>query len=358
MSRADSPEPRTPPFTRIHEDLALWLGEVAKSVRGDAPRLEARNFLLDEGVPEDRARSYLEHAGNTFDSTDRWVAGHEEYLRGEIFLPQPPNGIPKTLDPGRPDRCPETFRYEESFRAFGKAYRKLWLVRVQDVRSLANATGRTEADLVRDAREWLAMRQAGGPVEPELEDRLDATLHAWNQQCDLRPTYASFLVDHESLLSESPEGGEPDWADRLRDRLGLYHLAPSGPARPRPIFVFRYEVGSVPARKGLGQDRPLAVPGVLDSRLSPAFCPAPRDEPCGRVVALRTPPGGREPAREVLHPFRALLLSELYRVGEIRTPVPTDLGPARKAHLETLRRITGRGEYAAHTDPELDASPP
>lgn len=109
--------------------------------------------------------------------------------------------------------------------------------------------------------------------------------------------------------------------------------------------MFVYPVSAVPKRKNW-KNAPLATPTVLDAQPTPAFCPAPRDEPCGRVVDLSG--ADREPAREVLHAFRALDVADLFRVGEITGRVPDDLGPARENHLRRLREI--RPDYALATN--------
>lgn len=319
----------------------------AAGARGTAePWIEARNFLLDEGVTAERAGVYLRTIG-TAGGTAAWKRRHERYLREEVRLPQPANGIPATLDPARPDRCPATFRSEENFRAFGSAYQGLQLLRLVDVPSIAKAASLPLADMVAAGRAQAAGR--GGEPEAHL---LAAAFHLWNQSCDLRPTYATFQVDHEELFGAQPEHDEPGWADILRDRLGLAHFDPVRLGVPFPVFVFRYSVSAVPKRKDLPRGRPLAVPTVLDLVLSSAFCPAPREDTCGRVVHLGAT--GDAPGREVLHPFRALRVDELFRVGEVRAPVPADLWPARRAHLRALR-AAGRPEYADHTDPDLEA---
>jgi hypothetical protein len=325
---------------------AEYLGRAA-GARGTAePWIPARNFLLDEGVTAERAEVYVRTVGAAGTSGD-WTQRHSTYLAAEVRLPQPANGFPKTLDPARHDRCPATFRTEENFRAFGSAFNGLYLLRVVEVPWIANRAGVDVSRLLAAGR-----AQVAGRANEDDVALLASSFRLWQQAgCDQRPTYATFQVDHLDLFKTPPAEDAPDWADTLRDRLGLTHFDPGRSGSPFPVFVFRYPVGSVPTRKDWPH-RPLAVPTVLDLALQPAFCPAPREDECGRVVHLGAP--GEAPGREVLHPFRVVGVEDLFRGGEVRAPVPADLWPARRAHLRALR-AAGRSGYAEHTDPDLEA---
>ena len=51
-------------------------------------RFIARNFLLDEGVGADRARSYLERGANDgYASADDWFKSHNGYLADVVHRP-------------------------------------------------------------------------------------------------------------------------------------------------------------------------------------------------------------------------------------------------------------------------------
>lgn len=335
-------------FHALHPSLAGYLETAARNNNG--PRFEARNFLLDEGLSEVRAHSYTSYASNPLTESGHWMQCHQTYLEEQVFLAQPTNGIPKDLDPARTDRCPETFRTTENFRAFGQASKTLYLLRVVASRPIAKEAQIPEELLLSIARSVMAARDKDA-VDGEAGEQLQAFLDLWNRTCDLRPTYVSFHADHEELLRERGRK-HPDWPNRLRDRLGLYHLDPGSRGGPLHVLVFRYQVSKVPKQREWKSGYPLAVPTVLDMKPSRAFCPAPANDSYGRVVDLGG--AGLEPAREVLHPFRALVARELYLVGEVTEPVPADVWPARRKHLLKLREMSGREDYAALTDPELD----
>ncbi len=342
--------------------FAGFLHRIAAAATGSGlPRFQARNFLLDHGVLLPSAEVYGEHgagedfaAGDDHDDTGDWLEGHSAYLKNQVQLTRRPGTRPpRRLDPAKLHSCPETFRHDDNFRDLGAAAEELHLLRVVDLGSVVKPAQRGGRRASLSADELLPIAQRVAACWPDVdraaaEDRmrLEAVVRAWRLACDLRPVFASFYADHEDLFDQPPA----DWADRLRDRLGLAHLAPAARRPSIPILVFRYPVAAVPKRLRLRGRNPLATPAVLDGDLSPAFCPAPPDEPCGRVVELR----GRldRPAREVLHPFFYLGPEHLYRVGQVTAPVPEDLWDARQAHLLWLRqRYPG---YAAVTDPELD----
>ncbi|MFY9821583.1 MAG: hypothetical protein WAM82_09375 [Thermoanaerobaculia bacterium] len=197
----------------------------------------------------------------------------------------------------------------------------------------------TESDLVARATEVLASGDRGSAAWQDLA----AYLGFWSSRLDLRPTYATFWEDQRDLF----EKHRPDWADALRDRLGLLHLNP-GLRGEIPILVFRYPVREVPKHVQVRDGRPLAAPTVLDGELCEAFCPAPKGEIFGRVVDLSAP--FNEPSREVVHPFFPYRVEHLFRVGTVRRAVPTSLREARKTHLLAVQTLCSRADYAMGTD--------
>lgn len=330
-----------PPFT----DLLKRQGTVA-----DDFRFVARNFLLDENVLETRARTYGGYgAVDGFADRADWVDAHEGYLGEEVFSERPANGPPRTLDPANRRRCPETFRHDDNFVVYGGVNKDLDLLRVLSARSLASRAGRPEQEIVEAGREMIRARAAKREPDARQKQVFDGALGKWNKACDLRPCFATFYATHEDLLKARPDDDMAGWADELRDRLGLAHLDPRARGEIS-ILVFRYAVRDVPKRK-LSRLKPLAVPSVLDGRMSPAFCPAPNGVGYGHTIHLAG--SALRPWREVVHPYLDFRAEHLFRVGMVKKPVPQDLLPARKAHLLALREMAGRDDYAAATDPEV-----
>ncbi len=307
-------------------------------------RFVARNFLLDEGVVPERVRSYGDVLLARFHaSIGDWFETHRNYLETQIDLNQPADGPPGTLDPARRTVCPETFRHDAAFRSM-ETDEGLHLLRVVDARNVATLSSFDVAELMDAARAFTTEGDA------RAAETVESALYLWTQKLKLRPVFAVFWEDVRELFGDRPENDRPGWADDLRDRLGLYHVDP-GARSASAILVFRYAVGQVPRRRGLGRSRPLAVPTVLDGEFSEAFCPVPQEQTFGRTMDLVD--RLETPAREIVHPLFRFQAKDLYRVGAVTRPVPIDLAAPRGSHLFLLRELNGRPDYAGATDGDL-----
>ena len=329
-------------FFRDGDPFTEFLSEVGQDAALGDGRFLGRNFLLDEGVLSERSDSYeVEGGAAGHGDLHVWTDRHKDYLDRQVFLGQPASGPPGTLNPTRPIACPETFRFEAGF-TFRAAKADLDLLRVVSARRMAELARFPEHDVLAWAREVAESRDPGTVAWQELS----VVLGAWSSRCDLRPVYATFWEDQRDLF----EGSRADWADALRDRLGLLHYAP-GVRGEIPILVFRYPVSEVPRHVQVRDGRPLAAPTVLDGELCEAFCPAPKGETCGRVLDLSAP--FDEPSREVVHPFFPYRPEHLFRVGTVRRSLPASLTEARKAHLLAVQAHCSRVDYAMGTDGDL-----
>jgi hypothetical protein len=182
----------------------------------------------------------------------------------------------------------------------------------------------------------------------EAERAISATISSWLEPRDLRPVFAAFWYGVRDLLVED---GPADWADQLRDRLGLIGLNPAG-GRKTPVLVFRYPLRLVPKLTAVRVDsRALAVPTVLDGEWSEGFCPAPAGQAVGYAMDLAAELEDRAP--EVVHPFVRFGVKHLYRIGYIGKRVANDLSKARFAHLLWLQGVSGRSDYGLMTDGDL-----
>jgi hypothetical protein len=328
----------------LSPDFAALLERIGRDPGLRNLRFVARNFLLDEGVVPERVRSYEDGLPvGSFADIGAWVGTHRDYVETHLNLNQPADGPPGTLDPERVTVCPETFRYDAAFRS-PETDEGLHLLRVVDARHVSTLSGFDLASLTEAARAFTAERDT-----PSAET-VESALYLWMQKLKLRPVFAVFWEDVKELFGDRPENDRPGWADDLRDRLGLYHFDP-GTRSASAILVFRYAVGQVPRRRGLGRRRPLAVPTVLDGEFSEAFCPVPRELAFARTMDLVD--RLETPAREIVHPLFRFQAKDLYRLGTVTRPVPAHLAGPRASHLFMLRELSGRPDYATVTDGDL-----
>lgn len=107
-----------------------------------------------------------------------------------------------------------------------------------------------------------------------------------------RPAFAAFYDEVE------PESEAPDWANRLRNRLGLSHYA----APLVAVALVRYRVSEVLRDlSGTEVELAFAVPTVLDGELNVHFFPTPRSAQYGRTLALEPDPDCERLVSEILH---------------------------------------------------------
>ncbi len=314
----------------------------------DSRALVARNFLLDESVPVARFESYRD-AGAVGAHADyaAWLDTHNAYLNERVFALSHDHGPPAQVDLADADACPETFRLPAP-SAFRDASPTLDLLRVETVTFVAKTSGREPSAVLDLARKALA-----SPASDGARAGFDALLEVWSRALDTRPVFAAFWEDLADLFGARPADDAPDWADRLRDRLGLLHHDPADKRAPIDVLVFRYGVDALPPLSaGHGGGRVLLPPTVLDGRHSAAFCPAPRESATGHTLDLAA--ARARPCRELLHPCTRFRARHLLRVGTIREPATRDhLRAARGLHLLAVRELARRPDYAAGTDGDL-----
>ena len=152
-----------------------------------------------------------------------------------------------------------------------------------------------------------------------------------------RPAFMAFKSEVDADLRQA------DWLMRLRSRMGLGHYDPA-PGQRQAFGLMEYLVKDVIAEwqplESRGAVRPFAYPTVLDSRPSCYFF---LDGP------------GRNPIREMLHIRITYRPHHLVRVGELVGSLPAvKLVAARDGHLERLRKDSGRADFGAVMNGEVD----
>jgi hypothetical protein len=161
----------------------------------------------------------------------------------------------------------------------------------------------------------------------------------------IRPRFAAFAQEMQDEIDD------PNWAERLRDRLGLAHLPPPSNAfGPYPVVLMRYKVGEVADRAAhAGADHALALPTALDAEPYEIFHPAPKSDTYGRTLNLAG--CGDECDRlasEVLHLRLDYKPSHIWKVGAITTRADTSperVAQMRREHLFCLQYLSGNGDF-------------
>lgn len=346
MTDPDRPEPRgaLPRLGGGWRDLLSRLS-VDSEIR---QAFVARNFTLDEGVLQERAESYRTRgAADGHRDYIRWSLAHQAYLADLVYRPFHEERLPTVLDAQDPDLCPETFRLLRPGGPFVATYDDLKLIRIEELDEFARLAGAEPAQLRALAEQVVSSRTAGGDAAIELA----AILGQRAQNAEVRPTFVAFFDDVAEIFGRTPAEDPPEWADDLRDRLGLAHLDPMERHGDIDVLVFCYPVGAV-ARFRDRTEKALVAPTVLDGRFSPAFLPAPEGGATGHTVVLSGDASAGCP--ELLHPTVTFGVEHLYRVGKVRRPVAWELLPgARGLQILECRSRSRRHDYAALTDGDL-----
>jgi hypothetical protein len=349
-------------LTTLPEDASQMRGDGPFSSRNDAfadflsnigggtdiqYAFPARNFLNDEGVQEERCRSY-EASGSVAYHADckTWRQVHDKYLKERVQVSRNDAGALHPLDPDDLDVFPETFRFIDGNSPFLRTDMNMMLVRVEELDFISDKSGVSKEEIKALAKRVIASRSSHSASHQALDDILEQWSTA--DRVDARPVFSGFWADVEDLFVPTERD---DWADQMRNRLGLLHLNPAKRLGPISVIVFRYRVRDIPKLPGTPRNTaPLVPPTVLDSALSSAFCPAPPGNLNGQTLDLAC--SGSEPCGEVLHPVIQFKAEDIWRIGEIQTSVTDDtIRNAREWHMLCLRDITGRPEYARDTDP-------
>ncbi len=296
-------------------------------------RARAENVFFEERVDPDRQAPYEASLAMAGAGYEDWREAHGEYLAGAV-----------TID------LPETFLARNRAAALRPAVwselgEKQVLVRVE---CLDHVLTHTKVGSLADIAHNLAVykgdakddRIAKGDAKALLEEMcrsLNTNPYA------VRPRFAAFAQELEEDIDA------PDWANRLRDRLGLAHFPKKDRTGPWPVALMRYTVGEVADRaRRAGAELPLTVPTVLDDMPYEIFHPAPREADYGRTLHLSDNSGCDRLASEVLHLRIDYTPTHIWKVGAITTRAdvtPERLAQLRETHLFCLRYTSERDDF-------------
>ncbi|MBF0293976.1 MAG: hypothetical protein HQL96_02215 [Magnetococcales bacterium] len=315
--------PAAGPFSR-------WLLHLAG---GKTPDVHACNYLIEERVQPARQSRYETDYAGSVTGMDAWLEAHSDYLTDRIYQP-----------------CPETFTAINGDAVHSPQLdTSLHLLRIE---RLDPALAELGLPLDHIAHAVEVFHNRAQPRDPHVtRDDIQATLKKLAQILNKnpfsqRPRFAAL----ESGLADEMEAN--DWANRLRNRLGLAHHDPGVAGPPIPVALMRYPVQSVIgyAKTVPEVKHPLTVPTVLDHAFCEVFCPAPKEALYGRTMDLEGIATGRGFIGELLHPRIEYAPGHIYKVGAITDARPRyDSKELRELHILLLREETERHDFG-HCD--------
>ncbi|MDP3856878.1 MAG: hypothetical protein Q8Q73_03850 [Stagnimonas sp.] len=287
----------------------------------------SENYILDERLPDVRGDSFLAFNGFVGQTHDRdlWFQQHANYCRAHVALPSISETFSAINNPNWLALSPD------------------WdVVRIETIYGLAGrarSSSLSEAEVIGLIDDMLKSRAASTPFDTLKQAQLEKWIRQVSSGSDRRPAFVAPYAEVEDILNQ------PDWANRLRDALGLGHIRPWA-GNPMPVVLLQYNLVRVHDAH-IGKPAWAASPTVLDDvpgqMPNPCFFPAPKkasSDGYGFTVDLGSPWVAFR--KELLHGHIAYTLADVRRIGEITTDVPTArIVDARKDHLELLKDDLG-----------------
>lgn len=291
-------------------------------------RAHIENFMLDERPPQTGIDLYAKRLkSKPIADLDNWIDRHKNFITEEVNL-----GVKETAQPW-------TFRAENDINRLRNIEPNLYLIRVEDINWLCNSIGITCTDLETNIKAF----ETG---DAKARDFLKGVVNHWNPERDKRPIFATTELEVGDIINNN----SGDWAEQLRDRLGLGHYSPL--TSPINIVLMRYTVKEVlDSLEGEGYP---AIPTVLDSKMGPYFFPSPvpkHNNPYyGHTVNLAYLEDDNDYSMgvELLHPRIDYKPEHFFKMGVIARPFSMPLERARQFHLPWLQLHSDRDDFGAH----------
>jgi hypothetical protein len=281
----------------------------------------AENYILDERVPANRVDDFLSFNGFAAPfSATAWFKQHVDYSTVKVA------------------RAAISGTFDNINQPNWLAFQPDWdVVRIETISGLcgrAPSSGVSETDARTLIEEMLGARAAGAAMDPLDEARLEKWLRTLNAGSDRRPAFVAPFAEVEDILKR------PDWANRLRDALGLGHIRPWA-GNPTPVVLMQYNLLSV-HNAHIGKPAWAASPTVLDdvprTMPNPCFFPAPKKASAdGYGFTVDLDLADATWRQEFLHGHITYTLDDFRRVGEVTTDVSqATMAAARQAHRDLL----------------------
>ena len=288
----------------------------------------ADNYILDERVPPDREDDFLcfnEFESVTLDS-DSWFKQHTDYALVRVAKPSVSGTFSLINRPNWLSLKPD------------------WdVVRIETLCGMASRARDSalgENEVLSLIEEHIDARDSGNSFSDFKEAQLVKWLQHVNRCSDRRPAFVAPFAEVEELLDQ------PDWANRLRDALGLGHIRKRGEDNVT-VLLMQYNLYRV-HETHIGKPAWAASPTVLDDvpgqMPNPCFFPSPASDVSngsdvsneyGYTVDLGLPWDSYR--KEFLHGHISYSLADIRRIGEVTSDVlPSRIAEARREHLNLL----------------------
>ena len=284
----------------------------------------AENYILDERVPVAREDDFLglnDFATIAHDKNS-WFKQHVDYTKDRVALP----AVSGTF----------TSINQSNWLGLSPDWDVIRIETLYGLGGRANSRGSTlsEAELNDLIYDFIHARDTGATFDPFKKAQLEKWLSLVNSGSDRRPAFVAPFAEVEDILKK------PDWANRLRDALGLGHIKPWA-GNPMIVVLMQYNLVRV-HNAHIGKPAWAASPTVLDDvpgqMPNPCFFPAPKTasmDGYGYTVDLAT--SGATWRKEFLHGHIAYSLADIRRIGKVSTDVPPNrIDHARKDHRDLL----------------------
>jgi hypothetical protein len=190
----------------------------------------AENFRFEERLGSTRQAHYETSFAPSGGAYDDWLVSHAHYLNAAIYAELPETFTATNRNAALPAAVSSALGQEQ------------FLVRVESLDYALGDLGLSLPDLEHNLAVY------GGRPDPSVaagdaKALLQKVCDSLNRNPNaVRPRFAAFAQELETDIAA------PDWTTRLRDRLGLAHLPPTGRYGPHPVVLMRYKVRAVTGR--------------------------------------------------------------------------------------------------------------
>lgn len=292
------------------------------------------NFSTEERVADDRLKRYGRAFGDTpLSNLDAFWSHHRtRYLDEYQFVEKDEGSVPDTFDAAL--NGPNFWTGIDD---------NVVLYRMEQVSWALKGSSVDQAELEHGLREAAAKP---GAMSDTVRTLLQRVADEWNDRRNLYPSFATTSDEVADLLAQ------PDWANRLRDHLGLGHLNPA-PGHTEAVLLMRYTVKEVRAARA-ARTQGFCIPTVLDGTLNPYFFPTPARAGTAGAVYEQGRAVNLAPVRsesdyrmglELIHSYLDYRPEHIVRWGVISRPHQADLARLRRWHLSWLQLNCDRDDF-------------